>query len=498
MIEHVARLFVSPTSVEWMRFAAVLLGLFAFIGVGESIRAVLRFSPEVTRKLVHVLTGILIFFTPKFFISALPPLLMAVVFIAVNGLAIRLHLLKGMHGTGRSTYGTVYYPLAFLILVVLFWYSAPEIVSLSMLSLALGDAAAAIVGENMRNPTTYYLTSDRKSVEGSFAMFLSTAIALAFGMHFLLPAVWFSLALIILIAVAASTVATACEALSARGLDNLTIPLSVAGVIHVYLYSPSPEIISQFTLGVSFGLAIAAVSFYAKFLSASGSVATFLLATAVYGLGGWKWTAPILTFFVLSSLLSKVGRIKKSTLDSIFEKTGARDFFQVAANGGLAGMLVVAQHVVPSVNFFPAYLGSVAAATADTWGTEVGLLSTQTPRLITSLKPVERGANGAVTWLGMFGGAIGACLVAATAFGFSAPLSFVLRAVVGGCVGAGVDSLLGATVQAEYQCVACHKRTEKSIHCDQPTEFLRGIHWIDNDVVNWCCVISGAVVAALL
>ena len=67
----------------------------------------------------------------------------------------------------------------------------------------------------------------------------------------------------------------------------------------------------QLLTGIVFALIISLVSFRFKVLSSSGSVATFLLAAIIYGIGGWKWTIPILIFFITSSLLSKIGKIQK-------------------------------------------------------------------------------------------------------------------------------------------------------------------------------------------
>ncbi len=120
-------LFSPPTSPEWTSFTFLLVGLSTFIVAAELVRKALRWPPEVTRKLVHISTGVLIFFAPQIFNSGIPAILLAVIFTTVNLAAIELGLLKGMHGTNRRSYGTVYYPLSFLILVLLCWDTIPRL-----------------------------------------------------------------------------------------------------------------------------------------------------------------------------------------------------------------------------------------------------------------------------------------------------------------------------------------------------------------------------------
>jgi uncharacterized protein (TIGR00297 family) len=490
----IQQLFRAPSPGEWVRFGTILGGICAVIGIGEAVRLALRWPPEFTRKLVHISVAILIFFAPQLFESGVPAIILAVLFTFVAFAAIKLGLLKSLHSVSRGAYGTVYYPLAFLILVVLFWNSHPEIVSLSMLALGLGDASAAIVGESIARPTVYHLTSDKKSVQGSTAMFVTTAIGLTAGLCYFDGSAY-SLESIITAVLAASLLATAWEALSSRALDNLTIPLSVAFVLSYVLVPTSAQNVGQFATGVALGVTIAVAAYYALFLNASGAVATFLLASLVYGVGGWKWTTPILTFFIVSSLLSRMGRNRKKGSESITEKGGRRDAGQVGANGGIAGFVVLLQYVFQHIDLYPVYLGAVAAVTTDTWGTEIGTYVRGKTVSIVSLRRVDPGMSGGVSLAGFIGGIFGAAIIALSASAWINVRSVAVLVIIAGVAGSAVDSFLGATVQARYRCVVCGKDTERVSHCSSSTRLEGGASWINNDVVNWMCALAGALVA---
>lgn len=499
------RLLASPTDIEWAIFVLIFVGLGSFIGIAEFIRKNLNWSPEVTRKLVHIATGTLFFFTPRLFSSGIPAILLGLVFSLGNFAAVRFGLLKGTHGTNRRSYGTIYYPLSFLILALLFWESAPQIISISILVPAFSDAAAAIVGENLAAPHLYYLTSDKKSVEGSATVFASTLLIVLFLLNLNLKfhlSVKLDFQFTLLLAVAVSLFVTAWEAISSKGFDNLTIPLSAAFVLHYFLVQLPHHNHEQFLLGMALAAAMAIVSYYFRFLSASGSVGTFLLATIIFGVGGWQWTIPILTFFIFSSLLSKFGKRKKAEFQLMFEKTDMRDAGQVVANGGVAGILMLCWYLFPQNNlWYLVYLASLAAVNADTWGTEIGLLAKGSPRSIISLRKVETGTSGGVSLPGFAGGALGALLLALSGGfwirGSATTFAFIII-VLSGIVGALVDSLLGATVQAQYRCRVCGKITERTLHCETSSILVRGIRWIDNDVVNWACALAGGVAFLLI
>jgi uncharacterized protein (TIGR00297 family) len=253
--------------------------------------------------------------------------------------------------------------------------------------------------------------------------------------------------------------------------------------------------VDRFLTAALFGSIVAVGSYVARFLTRSGAIATFLLAVIIYNAGGWQWAIPIVTFFVLSSLLSKYGRSRKRAFDQLFEKSSTRDWGQVVANGGVAGLVAILSGLFPLYDFYPLYLGALAAVTADTWGTEIGVLTRGKTIFILSFNSVEPGTSGGISEFGTVGGAIGAAVVALSGYPWYTELRTTLIVVAGGVAGSLVDSLLGATVQAQFRCEVCGKITERKMHCEHTTELHRGMRWIGNDVVNGVCSLVGAIVA---
>ena len=264
--------------------------------------------------------------------------------------------------------------------------------------------------------------------------------------------------------------------------------------------------ILQLILGAFLSLLISLAAWGLHWLNRSGAIAAFILGLIVFGLGGFSWAVLLLVFFVSSSLLSILFRRKKKESSTFFEKSSKRDAGQVLANGGVAGFFVVL-HVFFPDSWLPwtGFTAALAAANADTWATELGVLSKKLPVLITSGKKVERGTSGAISLTGTLASIIASALIALAAWIFwpaeliPGGIGWILLIILAGFLGGLVDSTLGATLQAIYYCPACNTLTEKPlIHfCGEKTEFKRGWRWLDNDCVNLACTTFASLFSIL-
>jgi len=169
----------------------------------------------------------------------------------------------------------------------------------------------------------------------------------------------------------------------------------------------------QIFLGLLFAAVIAAVAYRARALDVSGAVAAWVVGTVTFGLGGWPFALPLLTFFTSSTLLSRWRRHSKEALG--FEKGGRRDSGQVLANGGIATLCVLTYAFLPSTishHAYAMYLAAFAAANADTWATEIGAAVGGVPVSIVTFRRVPVGMSGGVSLTGTLGLVAGALVIA--------------------------------------------------------------------------------------
>lgn len=226
--------------------------------------------------------------------------------------------------------------------------------------------------------------------------------------------------------------------------------------------------------------------FYGKSLSLSGVVAAVAVGTAVYFGFGANGLVLLGAFFASSSLWSKYKATKKQEMEEKLAKGSRRDWQQVFANGGTAAISALIYSFDQTPQWLLIFAISIASANSDTWASEIGTLSKKNPIDVRSLKRVERGTSGAVSFLGSTAGFFGSLFIASFAgILFSFDLNTTMFVFLFGCLGNLIDTVLGASIQQVYHCPICGLKTEKKHHCGQPAKQIKGNRFVDNDMVNF-------------
>lgn len=264
-------------------------------------------------------------------------------------------------------------------------------------------------------------------------------------------------------------------------------------------------------IGLGVGLALGGLGYWRRVLSAGGAAGVVIVSGLTFAAAGWAWGALSELLFLSWVLWVPFGAARKAQLTERFREGSRRGLYHVLASAGWATLLALFHRLAPSMqSVFAAYVGALAASSADTWASELGVLGLDPPRLITSGRRVPAGTPGAVSGLGCVAALGGAWLI-----GLVGLLLAVLQAwtknvswqrlllwlplagTAGGMVGCLTDSLLGAAAQGMYYCERCQRETELRWHtCGQVARQERGWRWLTNEGINLVASIVGAATAA--
>ncbi|MGG1573638.1 DUF92 domain-containing protein [Fictibacillus sp. NRS-1165] len=254
-----------------------------------------------------------------------------------------------------------------------------------------------------------------------------------------------------------------------------------------------------------FGFILAGFVFAAykiNMLTLSGGLASWGLGMVVYGAFGFKGLGLLLLFFITSSLLSKWGKVKKLQMRTIVKESKGRDSGQVLANGGGAFFAGAGYLLFPHPFWLLLLIGSLAEAAADTWASEVGVLSRAEPYHILRRRRVERGISGAVSSLGLTAAAVGSFLISAAGslMFFNGTQSLIVFSLAGlaGFLGNMLDTVIGGTVQVSYRCKRCGAEVEERFHCGVECDKLKGWSVITNNAVNFASSTAAGLTAGVL
>ena len=195
------------------------------MGLLSRVRSTSPLGRELRRKALHVSTGLAALAFPYLLTQRW---MVVTAFGAVFAWLIcvrRIGFLRSrfgcvLHDAGRRSCGELYFAIALAWLLLAERTGASHYV-VPLLILTVSDAAAAIVGRSL-SIGPYTVFDNSKSLSGT-AAFLLTAFAItatSLAMDTALPA-----GQVVLVSMTISIATALAEAISARGLDNLSVPL---------------------------------------------------------------------------------------------------------------------------------------------------------------------------------------------------------------------------------------------------------------------------------
>lgn len=197
--------------------------------VAELLYHFAKINAEYTRKFVHIGTGLLTMLFPIMFTHYTWVVGICTLFFIVLSLSIKFGFLPSINAIERKSHGSLSYPIIVILAFIFYYFKKSDLSQdyfyfyIPVLTMALADPAAALFGKKF--PIGKYLIGkEQKTLVGSFAFF----IVAGFVTFLLLPTN--NLLFLILIPL----VAALAEAFSTKGLDNLTIPITIISILYFY------------------------------------------------------------------------------------------------------------------------------------------------------------------------------------------------------------------------------------------------------------------------
>lgn len=430
---------------------------------------------ELPRKIVHIGSGL--------FALALRPLgplgsaAMAAFAIVFNFLILprvggRNLLREGERG--RSI-GILLYPVSVFLLVIVFWRHL-EVAAAGWGLLAFGDGMASVVGLTLGGPRLPW--NPKKSWSGTIAFALFGGAAAWGFVLWTAPGVY-PVAFAGACCFAAAMVAAVLES-QPQGLDdNLGVPMVASLFLLGLLLTEGRwgELLAGGfwgRLGVGFAInaLFAAAAYAARSVDRSGVIAGTLLGTAIYALLSWRGFLLLVAFFVLGTACTKLGYQRKAAAKLAQEAGGRRGARHALANAGVAAACALFAAATPyPILFGLAFAGAFATAAADTAGSEIGQLLGRRTFKLTTLRPVPRGTEGAVSLEGTLAGILASIAIGGLGFWVGLyPALGIAVVTVAAFVGTTFESLVGGALERSAL--------------------------LDNEALNFLNTLVGALVAA--
>ena len=236
---------------------------------------------------------------------------------------------------------------------------------------------------------------------------------------------------------------------------------------------------NPWAIALSLNTILLAIAFISpkKVLTPIGNINGAILGVLVWGILGWRGYLIVIFYFVVGSGLTFVRMEQKEAEGIAEERSGMRGAGNVWSSALAATICAIATLFCPAPYkylFVLGYVASFCTKLSDTTASEVGKAYGKTTYLITTLKSVPRGTEGAVSLEGTLAGIAASAILAiiAWAIGMISPIG-IIWCIVAAFVATTIESLIGATLESRFA-------------------------WLTNDLVNFVNTVIGAIAAILL
>ena len=232
-------------------------------------------------------------------------------------------------------------------------------------------------------------------------------------------------------------------------------------------------------IGLNTILLLLAIVIPKQLLTPAGLINAWGLGVVVWGTLGWRGYGVVMFYFLVGSAVTKIGMAQKEAEGIAEKRGGARGpenvwgsaFTATICAIGIAGIKLGWLNPGWESFLLLGYVASFATKLSDTTASEVGKAYGKSTFLITTLKPVPRGTEGAISLEGTLAGILGGILISLVAYSLGMiTFTGVIICTIAAFVATNLESVIGATLQSD-------------------------LDWLSNELVNVINTIIGAVVA---
>ncbi|AOX00985.1 TIGR00297 family protein [Moorena producens PAL-8-15-08-1] len=214
-----------------------------------------------------------------------------------------------------------------------------------------------------------------------------------------------------------------------------------------------------------------------KLLTPAGIVHAWILGVLIWGTLNWPGYTVVGFYFLVGSGVTRIGMAQKEAAGIAEKRSGARgpeNVWGSALTGAICALGTLLLDAPYQQLLLLGYVASFATKLSDTTASEVGKAYGKRTFLITTLQPVARGTEGAVSLEGTLAGAIASAAIAFVGWGVGlVNLTGVFFCVIAAFIATNLESVIGATLQSKLE-------------------------WLTNEVVNIINTMIGAIAVVLL